>query len=206
MPWPGLAKVDHQKPFSPTPSGGCGGPPGLSVRWSGWTSPARSDPRSSTPPASPSHRRRSSRPSLKPARRFGTAAIGSAPAAGLRAHIRRLGADVTLAVTESHRLPESMEAALYVCGRLLVDAVSGTAGALNLAVSREDVHLVMTAPTGVNDVADMKREHALRLLGDRLAVLGGAVTTSSSERVIEIRCQVPLSAEDRAESRASTAR
>jgi signal transduction histidine kinase len=124
----------------------------------------------------------------------------------LRAHIRRLGADVTLAVTESHRLPESMEAALYVCGRLLVDAVSGTAGALNLAVSREDVHLVMTAPTGVNDVADMKREHALRLLGDRLAVLGGAVTTSSSERVIEIRCQVPLSAEDRAESRASTAR
>jgi hypothetical protein len=129
-------------------------------------------------------------------------------AAGLRAHIRRLGADVTLAVTESHRLPESMEAALYVCGRLLVDAASATPGpvALTLTVSPEDVQLAATAPIGASDIADMQREHALRLLSDRLAVLGGAVTTSSSGRVIEIRCQVPLSAEDRAESRASTAR
>ena len=68
----------------------------------------------------------------------------------LRAHVRRLGADVTLAVPESHRLPESMEAALYVCGRILVDAVGATAGpvALTLAVSPEDVQLAATAPTG----------------------------------------------------------
>ena len=71
-------------------------------------------------------------------------------AAALRAHVRRLGADVTLAVPESHRLPDSLEAALYVCGRILVDAVDPTAGpvALTLAISNEDVHLAMTAPTG----------------------------------------------------------
>jgi hypothetical protein len=130
-------------------------------------------------------------------------------AAGLRAHVRRLGADVTLAVPETHRLPESMEAALYACGLILLDAVGATSGpvALTLAVSSQDVQLAVTAPTEGHDVGDNLREHALRLLGDRLGVLGGAVTTTSSERVTEIRCQVPLSADSEgAESRTSTAR
>jgi signal transduction histidine kinase len=118
-------------------------------------------------------------------------------AAGLRAHVRRLGADVTLAVSDSHRLPETMEAALYVCGRLLVDAVSATAGpvALTLTVSLGDVQLAATAHIGASDVAYKRREQALSLLGDRLGVLGGAFTMTSSECVTEIRCHVPLSTE-----------
>jgi signal transduction histidine kinase len=104
---------------------------------------------------------------------------------------------VTLAVRESHRLPESMETALYACGRLLVDAVGATSGpvALTLNVSADNVQLAMTAPTQGEDVGDTLREHAIRLVGDRLAVLGGVVTTTSSGRVTEIRCRVPLTAE-----------
>jgi len=113
-------------------------------------------------------------------------------AAALRAHVRRLGADVTLAVPESRRLPESMEAALYACGRLLVDAVGAASGALTLTMSAQDVQLAMTAQTEGDGIDDNRREHALRLLGDRLGVLGGALMTASSERTTDIRCQVPL--------------
>ena len=115
-------------------------------------------------------------------------------AAGLRAYVRRLGADVTLDVRESHRLPESLEAALYVCGRLLLDAVSTTAGpvAVTLAVSADDVQLAVTAPIRTDDDRDPRREHALHLLTDRLAVLGGGLTTTSSDSLREISCQVPL--------------
>jgi signal transduction histidine kinase len=124
---------------------------------------------------------------------------GRGLAAALRAHVRRLGADVTLTVPASRRLPESMEAALYACGRLLVDTVGGTSGpvALTLTVSAEDVQLAVTATTEGDDVGDNLREHALRLLGDRLGVLGGALMTASSERVTEIRCHVPLTAESK---------
>jgi len=98
---------------------------------------------------------------------------------------------VTLAVPESRRLPESTEAALYLCGRILVDAVDARSGpvALTLAMSAEDVELTATAPP-----ADL-REDAMRLLRDRVAVLEGQVTTTSYERVTEIRCHVPLGTE-----------
>jgi signal transduction histidine kinase len=106
---------------------------------------------------------------------------------------------VTLAVPESRRLPESMETALYACGRLLVDTVGATSGpiALTLTVSAEEVQLAVTAPTEGDDVGDNLRKHALRLLRDRLGVLGGALTTASYERITEIRFHVPLTAESK---------
>jgi signal transduction histidine kinase len=90
-----------------------------------------------------------------------------------------------------------MEAALYACGRLLVDTVRETSGpaALLLTVSAEEVQLAVTAPTEGTDVRDNRRERALRLLGDRLGVLGGVLVTASSERITEIRCHVPVTAE-----------
>jgi hypothetical protein len=120
-------------------------------------------------------------------------------AAALRAYVRRLSADVTLDVRESRRLPGSMEEALYACGRLLVDAVGATSGpvTLTLTVSAEDVRLAVTAPGKGNDVDDNLRPDALRLLGDRLGVLGGTLMTASSVRITEITCHVPLTAESR---------
>ena len=102
-----------------------------------------------------------------------------------------------MAVHESRRLPEPIEAALYLSGRILVDAVCATARpvALTLSMSTEDVHLVVTVPADGAAAAAAggdERENALRLLGDRLAVLGGGVTTTSLGKVSEIRCQVPL--------------
>ena len=88
---------------------------------------------------------------------------------------------------------------LYACGRLLVDTVGATSGpiALTLIVSAEDVQLAVTAPAVGGGVGDNLREHALRLLGDRLGVLGGALMTASSGRIAEIRCHVPLTNESK---------
>jgi hypothetical protein len=90
-----------------------------------------------------------------------------------------------------------MEATLYVCGRLLVDAMGATPGpvAVTLAMSAEDVQLSVTAPTDESIAGDNRRQHALRLLGDRVAVLGGDVATTSFEQITEIRCHVPLGAD-----------
>jgi signal transduction histidine kinase len=120
-------------------------------------------------------------------------------AAGLRAYVRRLGADVTLTVPESHRLPEPMEAALYICGRLLLDATTTNAGpvAVTLAVNRHTVQLSATASTAIDDVGNKRREHTLRLLADRLSVLGGNLTTTSFDRVTHIRCIVPVEPDHR---------
>lgn len=111
-------------------------------------------------------------------------------AAGLRAYVRRLGADVTLTVPESHRLPEPMEAALYICGRLLLDALTTDAGpvAVTLAVSPQAVHLTATTPATIDDLGNK----TLRLLTDRLSVLGGDLTTTSFDHTTEISCTVPL--------------
>ena len=57
------------------------------------------------------------------------------------------------------------------------------------------MHLTATAPTGVDDVGNERREHTLRLLGDRLGVLGGELTTTSSVHITEITCTVPLAIE-----------
>ena len=117
-------------------------------------------------------------------------------AAALRAHIRRRGADVTLVVPESRRLAEWMESALYACGHGLVDAVAAASEpvTVTLTMSAEGVQFAVTAPTVGDDVGDGPREQSLRLLGDRLGVLGGGLITASSAGTTEIRCQVPLTA------------
>jgi signal transduction histidine kinase len=68
--------------------------------------------------------------------------------------------------------------------------------ALTLTVSAQDVQLAVTAPIEAYNVGDKWREHALRILSDRLGALGGALTMTSSGSFTKIRCHVPVSIEN----------